>query len=98
MTIKSSSRAELPDTISSLRICNDLQSQVIANMEQYQAVMEQYGHDGEGRSGRKFGYVAELSYLHDRRIALDALIEAVEKYQVASDGGGWTGRAAKAAK
>ena len=91
MTLKTGCRTELPGTISSLRFCNELQSEVISNMEQYQAVVEHGGHD-EDRSGRKFGYLAELAYLHDRRSALDSLIEAVERYHVASEGGGWTGR------
>lgn len=95
MTIKSSSRAALPGTISSLRLCNELQSDVIANMEQYQAAMDHGGQNSGEKSGRHFGYVAELSYLHHRRHALDALIQAVEKYQIVSDGGGWNGRDAK---
>ena len=97
MTLKSNHRVELPGTIAGLRICNDLQSEVIANMEHYQVVVERGAQQEEGRSGRSYGYVAELSYLHDRRIALDALIEVMEKYRIVSNGG-WTGRAAKAAK
>jgi hypothetical protein len=76
----------LSDTISSLRVCNALQSEVIANMEHYQATVIGVGEE-DTRSGRRFGYKAELSYLQDRRVALDALIDAVEKYYAASDGG-----------
>ena len=72
-------RSAILDTISTLRLCNDLQSEVIANMEHYQAVV--VGVDDEDpRSGWRFGYEAELSHLHDRREALDELIAAVEKY------------------
>ena len=36
MTYKNGGRSGLLDTISTLRLCNELQSEVIANMEQYQ--------------------------------------------------------------
>jgi hypothetical protein len=78
-------RSGLLDTIGSLRLCNALQSEVIANMEQYQNVVAG-GTEREARSGRRFGYEAELSYLHERREALNALIAAVEKYCAASVG------------
>lgn len=80
-------RSGLLDTISSLRLCNELQSEVIANMEQYQSTVENPGEQEDSRSGRRFGYEAELSYLHGRREALDSLISAVEKYCAASAGG-----------
>jgi hypothetical protein len=79
-------RSDLPDTISTLRVCNALQSEVIQNMENYQAAMTPVGQERDARSGRRFGYFAELSYLHDRRAALDALIAAVERYEAATAG------------
>lgn len=86
MPFQNGVRSGLLDTISSLRLCNELQTEVIANMEQYQNTVESPDR-GDARSGRHFGYEAELSYLNERREALDSLITAVEKYHAASEGG-----------
>jgi len=85
MTHENGVRTGLLDTISSLRLCNQLQAEVIENMEHYQTTVENAAEDG--KYGRRFGYEAELTYLHDRREALDSLIDAVERYGAVSEGG-----------
>jgi hypothetical protein len=86
MTYQNGVRSGLLDTISTLRLCNELQSEVIANMEQYQTIVVSPGEQ-DTRSGRQHGYQAELSYLHERKDALDTLISAVERYCAAAEGG-----------
>ena len=72
---------KLQATIAGLRLCNQAQRQVIANLEGYQRTVLGLDRREESTpSGFPGGYGAELEYLHSRRNALDSLIAAVEHY------------------
>ena len=75
------SNRRLQGTIADLRLCNAAQSEVIANLEEYQRTVLGVGSEPEAElAGFQGCYDAELEYLHSRRHALDSLIAAVERY------------------
>jgi hypothetical protein len=77
----------LRGTIADLRLCNAAQSDVIANLEEYQrSILGLVSSSEEGTGGLRGGYVPELNYLHSRRHALDCLIAAVERYRAVAVG------------
>jgi hypothetical protein len=72
----------LQGTIADLRLCNAAQSDVIANLEEYQRTIVGLATSPEESPGGIRGcYGPELNYLHSRRHALDSLIAAVERYR-----------------
>lgn len=79
-------RSGLQTTIAGLRMCNEAQSQVIANLEEYERSILGIGvAEGPTPTGYSGGYAAELEYLHSRRQALEGLITAVERYGVLAE-------------
>lgn len=80
------SDGRLRGTIAGLRLCNAAQSEVIANLEEYQrTVLGRTGATATGPGGLRGSYGPELDYLHSRRHALDSLISAVERYGVLAE-------------
>jgi hypothetical protein len=74
-------------TIADLRLCNAAQSEVIANLEEYQrTILGLASEDEDVPRGLNASYAPELNYLHSRRHALDSLIAAVERYRAVSIG------------
>jgi hypothetical protein len=72
-------------------MCNAAQTEVIANLEEYERTVLGVSVSGSGAeapspAGYGGGYVAELEYLHSRRQALDSLIKAVERYSEVAEG------------
>jgi hypothetical protein len=75
-------------TIENLKKCSDAHREVIARLEEYQRSVDGLAMPVSKKTGYSSGYEAELGYLRLRLMALQALIDSVERYgQVSGNGG-----------
>ncbi len=69
-------------TIAQLRRCNEVQSEVIAVLEEYIRTSAGIGfEDDDSVMGYGNGYILELEYLEARLAKLEGVIESFEKYE-----------------
>ena len=75
-------------TIENLKKCGDAHREVIERLEEYQRSVDGLSVPAGKKTGYSNGYEAELAYLRLRLMALQALIDSVERYgQVSGNGG-----------
>ena len=79
MTVPQNGSNAIEDTIGQLRVCNALQTEMIAKMEDYGCAVSGAGAS-EGESGRRYSYTSEIAYLRRWYAALEALIRTLERY------------------
>ena len=79
MTTPQNGNNAIEDTIGQLRACNALQTEMIERMEEYGCAVSGAGA-ADGESGRRYSYTSEIAYLRRWYAALEALINALERY------------------